>query len=179
MCGSSGLEKGISAEQGKFFTELMQSYNTEFAGQQAILSSLSQAFQPIIAAGPNQQGFGAQELAALNTQIAQGTGQNYAKAAQALHVAEGARGGGNEMLPSGSTRQLDEMLASQAAQTMSNQQLGVQLQNYQQGRQNFFNAAGALTGAAGLYNPSAAAGQATGAGGQAFGSAEAMFQQGN
>jgi hypothetical protein len=178
MCGSSSGQKQISAEQRGFFQQLQQSYQVEFGGQQAILNSLNQAFQPILQAGPDQQGFGPQERAALGTQIAEGTGGAYAKAAQRLNLTQGAQGGGNELLPSGATAQLNEQLASQAAQTMSNQELGETAANYAQGRANFGAAAGALSSAAGMYNPASFAGQATGAGSAAFSSATQMQQQG-
>jgi hypothetical protein len=157
----------------------MSNYNTEFAGQQQILGSLMSAFQPMLAAGPDQQGFGPQERAALATQIGEGTAANYAKASQALNTQLGARGGGNEFLPTGARAQIDEALAAQAAQTQSNQQLQMTAANYAQGRANFGAAAGALSNAAGLMNPTAAAGAASGAGVNAMNSANQIWQQGN
>lgn len=179
MCGSSGAQKTISAEQLKFFQEMQGSYATVFAGQEAILGSLNEALTPILQAGLGQQGFSPQEAAAISTQIGQGVGANYAKASQRLNTQLGAEGGGNEFLPSGAADQLRETLAQSAAQTMSNEQLASTVQNYQQGRQNFFGAEGALSQAAGIYNPTGYAGQSTGAGNAAFTSATDIYNQGN
>jgi hypothetical protein len=179
MCGSSGAQQKLSAQQAAFFGELQQSYGTEFAGQQQILNTLTNALTPILQAGPGQQGFSPQEAAAINTQIGQGVGANYAKASQALNTQLAARGGGNEALPTGASGQLNEALASQAAQTMSGEQLQATEQNYQQGLTNFWNAQGALGGTANIFNPASFAGQTTGAGNAAFGSATQMYNQGN
>jgi hypothetical protein len=179
MCGSSGAQKNISAGQQNFFNSLQQNYASEFAGQQSILNSLNAAFQPILAGGPNAQGFSPAESAALNTQAMNTTGANYANAARATNEQMAGRGGGNAYLPSGVNAQISGTIASQAAGQLSAEQNQNLLQNYGQGRQNFFNAAGALSGAASLYNPSGFAGQTTGAGNAAFGSATQMYNQGN
>lgn len=179
MCGPSGGQTALSQEQADFYKELQGSYATEFAGQSAILSSLNAAFTPILNAGPNQQGFSAAENATLNTQAMNTTSRNYQNAARAVGSQLAARGGGNAYLPSGVNAGIDASIASAAAGQLSAEESQITQANYAQGRQNFFNAAGALSGEASLMNPTQYAGQATGAGGAAFQSATDIYNQGN
>ena len=84
MCGASGQQKDIEAQQAAFYKQLTQEYGITFGESQGILKSLTAAFEPILKAGPNQQGFSAEELANLNSQAVTGIGRNYAKAGAAL-----------------------------------------------------------------------------------------------
>jgi hypothetical protein len=140
---------------------------------------LSNLFTPIAEAGPDQQGFGARELAALNTESGEGVGRNYAKATQSLNTVLGSRGGGNEMLPTGSEGQLRAAMASSAANQMSSEQLGITRANYGQGRENWREATAGLNALGQEYNPNAVAGEATSAGGQAFGEATKVQEMKN
>src|SRR6266850_4933790 len=101
MCGPSSEEKGIAGQQQNLSTTLSSHFNERFGQQSQILQNLNNMLTPIAEAGPDQQGFGGQELAALNTQAGEGVGANYSKATQALQNTLAARGGGNEALPTG------------------------------------------------------------------------------
>jgi hypothetical protein len=140
---------------------------------------LNNLFTPIAEAGPNQQGFSGPELAALNTQVGEGVGQNYAKASQALNTQLSAQGGGNEYLPSGASAALKSNLASAAANQQSQEQLGVTEANYAQGRQNWQQATGGLNALAQEYNPTAIAGATNTASQNAFGQASQIQQMKN
>jgi hypothetical protein len=142
---------------------LQANYSQNFGAQSAALQNLNNIFTPIAEAGPNQQGFNAQQLAAYNTQIGEGVGQNYAKASQALNTQLASQGGGNEFLPSGAAGALKSNLATAAANQQSQEQLAVTQANYATGRQNWQQATAGLNALVGEYNPNAIAGQATGA----------------
>ncbi len=178
-CGSSSTpgQQQIAAQQQQFFNTLTSNYQQQFAGQTAILQSLTSAFSPILAGGINQFGYSPQETAAMRTQAAQGTAQAYSQASQAVGSQLSALGGGQEFLPSGGMGQIEAQLAGSAALQNSQEQLGITTAGYQQGTQNFLNAAQALGGVAQQYNPTAYAGQATAAGNAAFGSQTQLFQQ--
>jgi hypothetical protein len=158
--GATSQQTQIEATQQAFLSQLTQEYGTVFGESQGILQSLTKTFEPILAAGPNQQGFSKPELTALETQAKQGTGQNYAQAATALGEQEAAAGGGNTFLPSGAKSQLSEELANSAAGNLSNEQLGITEANYATGRANFDTAASELGGVAQELNPVGAAGVA-------------------
>jgi hypothetical protein len=133
------------------FNSAFQQY---LGSQSAVLSNLGNILTPIAEAGPTQAGFGAQELAALNTQAIQGVGQQYNKAAQALQLNEASRGGGNMVLPTGAVNAQKASLAAAAANESSNAQLGITTANYQQGRSNWQAATSGLNALAQDYNPS-------------------------
>ena len=164
MCGPSGQQRNIAGSQQSFFQQLQQSYATNFGNQQAILSSLNNALQPILQGGPNQMGFSAAENAALTG------GAINASAAQNRNaqVIAASSAGGNTGVTTGGQKQLQAQIASNAGTNLSSNLNQINLANAQTGRQNFFTAEGALGGVAGQYNPNATAGIANAAGGQAF-----------
>ena len=82
--GASEQEQAAQASEASFNTELQGQYATRFNDQQEILQQLTNALSPIVAAGPNQLGYSAPELAALNTEAVSGVGANYANAERAV-----------------------------------------------------------------------------------------------
>ncbi len=128
-------------------------------------------------AGPSQAGWGAQQTAAVNTQIGQGVGQNYAKAAQSLNMGLAARGGGNEFLPNGAANTMKEQLAASGANEMSNQQLQATQANYAQGNKNWQEATGGLQALQGDYGAQALAGSAESSGNAAYSDAHQNAMQ--
>jgi len=135
------------------------------------LSSLTKAFTPILAAGPGQEGFSAQELSTLRNQVSQGTANDYAQAITGVKQQLASRGGGDTFLPSGADAQILTQVATAAAQEKANQDLGITREDYAVGRQNWLTASNVLGSTAGLYNPTGFAGSANTAGNDAFGSA--------
>jgi hypothetical protein len=174
-CGPSGEEKDLAASQASFSKMLQSNYATQFGKQADILDSLNHTLNPIVAAGPSQTGFSAPELSALNTRALESTGANYASAARAVNGQLAGRGGAAGQ--SGVDTQIKAALASEAAKTLSNQQLGITSANYAQGRENFNNAAGGMRVLAGLYDPTGYAGQGTQANSTAFGQAKTIQEQ--
>jgi hypothetical protein len=144
-------------QQASLASTLQANYNQYFANQSEVLGRLNNIFTPIAQAGPDQQGFGAQELAALNTGAMEGVGANYTKASQALNTTLASRGGGNEFLPNGAKAALKATLASSAANEMSRQQQKITEANYAQGRKNFEEATAGLDSLAKVYSPTAIA----------------------
>jgi hypothetical protein len=92
-----------------------------------------------------------------------------------------ARGGGNIALPSGAQSQVQEMIGTAAENQKSSALNTINLANYAQGRQNYFNAVGALAGVPGATENAltGAANAATGAGGSAMQGATAIQQANN
>jgi hypothetical protein len=163
MCGPTAGETAAATQESGLGSTLTASFAKNFGAQSDILSNLTNVLTPIAQAGPDQQGFGTQELAALNTQANQGIGQNYNKAAQALQGNLAARGGGNEVLPTGAEASLKGELASSAANQMSNAGLAITNANYAQGRQNWQAATSQLENVGQMENPLGFAGAASGA----------------
>ena len=169
MCGGGPTSSQIQLqnEQMNFYNTLSQDYSTQFADQHNILTALTSADNPIVAAGPNQYGFSKPEDTALRTQAEEGTAQSFAQASKALGEQNAAAGGGNVAIGSGAQQQEKEQLSSATAQQQSAEDLGITTAGYQQGYNQWLAAGSALGNTAGMYNPAGFAGQATGAGGAA------------
>lgn len=177
MCGATQQQQDITNEQQNFYNQLSQEYSTVFGQNQAITGALTSAFTPILQAGPSQQGYSAAELQALNTQASEGVATDYGQAARATAQQLAARGGGNTLLPSSVSANIQAATANQAAAQRASALNTIQQQNWAQGYQNWNTAANVLGSTAGLLNPTSYSAQATSAGGQAATSANQIAQE--
>jgi hypothetical protein len=174
---ASSAETNLANEQASFYKTLTSDYGEQFANQSAILSSITSAFKPILDAGIGQYGFTPQEDTSMRTQASDAIATNTANAQTALNENLAARGGGNTAAPSGATGQLEASLLSSEATNQANASNQITQAGYNTGRQNFLSAEGALTGAAGMYNPLGFAGATTGAGSSAFNMADTVNKE--
>ena len=177
ICGPSGTEQHISAQQENLSNIMMTDFQERYGMQSQVMQNLNNLLTPIAEAGPDQQGWGPQERAAVNTQIGEGVGTNYAKATQSLNTVLGARGGGNEVLPTGSSAALQATLASAAANQQSSEQLAATEANYGQGRKNWQEATQGLDALASQYNPQSFGSGAQSGYSSAFGMADKIAQE--
>lgn len=172
--GASSTENQISQSQQQLYNTMSSNYSTQFAGQSAILKSLTDSAQPILNAGINQFGYSAPEEAALRTQSSEGTAAGYKMANQATKEGLAAVGGGNAYLPSGVKAGIQASNATKFAAEDANQQLGITESGYAQGRQNYLTATGLLTNTAQMENPTAYGSEALTGGQDAFGAAQTI-----
>lgn len=166
--GASSEQKSLEASQANFYNTLLQQQQTQFGKQDALYAAIRNVYDPIVAAGPNQYGFGGAEDKALRTQASEGTAAQYRAAQAATSSAMAARGGGNSFLPSGVEADINSRVAGGAAAQEASQQLGITKAGYEVGRENFNNATGVEMGIASGFNPLGYAGAATSAGNSAF-----------
>lgn len=170
MCGASSGMKAAANQEQDITQQLQNDFGTVFNQNQGILGSLTSALTPIVTAGPNQQGYSPAEEAALRTQSMDQTAAAGQQTANSVRQEEASEGGGNSYLPSGVNEAINAGIAENTAQTNATNQLGITTADYNQGRQNFFNAEGALATAPGaLENPATSAGEA------AMGAAEGLM----
>jgi hypothetical protein len=153
MCGPSQQEYNAQEQESSFMQDYSNAFNTRQASQTSLLNNINNTLNPILQAGPNQQGFSASELASYDTQALDTTGKNYANAERALDT--NASAGGDSTVESGVQQQQKGALASEAAGTTSGEELGINEANYAQGRQNFESAVGGEESVAQLENPTA------------------------
>lgn len=179
MCGSSKNEQVAQQSEQELSDLMMQDFRQRFSQQSDAIMQLSQSLQPIVQAGPDQQGMGPRELAASNTAIINQTGQNYANAKAALQTTLDARGGGNVALPSGAEAQLQAALASREAGQESAEQLNLTRENYALGRQKYNAAVAGEEALLGQYNPTAYGGGASSGYGSSFSMAHTINQENN
>ena len=172
MCGPSSEQTAIAGQQQTLGTTLAANYQNNYAAQGNILNELNQELSPISEAGPEQQGFGANERAALQTEATTGVATNYNKAATALGMS--TRGS----VPAGAARAQQETLATNAAKESAGLTRANTVANYNTGRANFANVTAGVNALAQTYAPTQTA-QVAGAGlGNAYGSATTNAQAG-
>ena len=177
--GASSQQTALADSQTAFYNQMTQDYSQQFASQNAILSTLQNTLNPIIAAGPNQFGYNQAETNTLNSQAIQGTGLQYANAQKALAENQAAQGGGNALLPSGVNAQQEQQVASAYAGQASNQLLGIQNAGYQQGYNTYESAISQLGSVASEYNPTGYSNSANSSGQAADSEANAVAQANN
>jgi hypothetical protein len=179
-CGATQQQQQIGASQQNFMNQVQQQAGTVFGNSSTVFQDLLNTFTPTVNAGPNQQGFSAQELSNLNSQAITQAGVGYRNAKEAVGNALSAEGGGNVSLPSGTQTGIEASLAENAANQTSTELGQITEQNYAVGRQNYENAVSGLAGAPNVFNPATStANAATGAGTAAANTANQIAQENN
>jgi hypothetical protein len=177
LCKATQEEKDLAAKQSAFYSTMTQAYQSQFTKQSAILDAINAVWKPVMEAGSDQYGFTDAEDTALRTQATEGTAAEYKKAQQAVQQSMSARGGGNELLPSGVDEQIKSSVAASAASDQSARNLNITQQGYERGYQKFLAATNALSGVGTQYNPLGYASSSIDAGNSAFNSAQTIAMQ--
>lgn len=181
MCGgASSTQMELQQEQVSFYQQAQEEAATTFAEQQAALAQMKSVYDPILAAGPNQEGFSPEEKTSMESTAIEGTATNYQNAAKAVNEQLAAEGGGN--IPGGTTgaqEQLKEEVATSAAAQLSSEQEQITQADYATGQQNFAQATAAEENTSGQYNPTSFESNATTAGSAAETTAAAIVNENN
>src|ERR1700741_3983741 len=74
-CGASSQQTQLADAQQAYYTTLTNEAQQEFGQASGIFNELKSQFSPILAAGPNQEGYDPETMALLNSKAATGTGQ--------------------------------------------------------------------------------------------------------
>lgn len=164
MCGATGAQTTLQDAQ----MQELQTYDTmmkqQYANQQGIYQQVGSVLAPIVAKGPNQEGFSDEERNTLNASAVEGTATNYAQASRALNEKLSAQGGGNMPITTGGETQLQAEMAASAASTESGEETQIKEADYQQGYSEFENAEEGEMAIASGENPLGWAGATTNAG---------------
>jgi hypothetical protein len=155
MClgvGASSGSKAINNEAGAVYGTAITQAKAEFGDANTVFNDLVKSTAPIVAAGPEQTGFSAQQESAINAATIDQTAAQYKNAATAVKSDIAGQGGGNIALPSGVNIATEEALAEAGAQqTASGLRSNLQA-DYAAGNQNWEFATGALTKAPGVFS---------------------------
>ena len=179
-CGATPEQQQLEGAQANFYTQATSQATQAFGAASTVFNGLMSTFAPIVAAGPNQQGFSQQELANLNSEAVTQTGQAYKTAKAAVGNQEAAYGGGNAVLPSGAQVGADLGLAEAGANQTSSELGQITQANYAQGNQNYEQAVAGEEAAPGVFSTSSGAtNAATGAGSAAANTANQIAQENN
>ncbi len=173
--GPTGGEKAIAADEGSFFRELMDHYKTIFGDMSKIYGDLTATFEPIVKAGPEQEGMTPTEYNTRSAQIKQQTGLATTHAEQAAADRFAAQGG---IVPSGARESILSKIQTEGAVEGSREQAALTAEDYAVGRQNWLNATKGILGAPSVFTPAIESGRsATAAGEGAFGAEAKMAEQ--
>jgi hypothetical protein len=179
MCGATAAQTNLQNEQAQFYQTANQEAAQTYGEDQALLQQMQSVYAPILAKGPNQEGFSAAETQDLNSQAVEGTAENYKQAATAVNESLAAEGGGTNPLSSGAQDELKQQVANSAAQTESGEESQIKQADYQQGYSEFQQATGALEDVSGQYNPTAYGNEAISAGNAEGTTANEIAQENN
>jgi hypothetical protein len=178
MCGPTSSEYSLERQAQNFSSVLQNNYNTLFGQQQGVLSAINRSLSPTLAAGPDQKGFSADELAARNTQAINAAGAANTAAQQAARTyGAGQGGGGTSGVTSGITKQIQSSIGTQVANNLGNAQGQIVNEDYAVGRDNYNRAVGGAMQLAGEYSPNAAQSGTISSNQSAFGEASQIQQQ--
>jgi hypothetical protein len=157
-CGATASQVADEKAQQSLMTQLTQQSQEEFGSASSVFKDLNDTFAPIVAAGPNQQGFSAPEKAVLDSSAIANTGQAYRNASTAVKESNAAVGGGNIALPSGAEIGRNIEVANAGAAHTSDALNKIDQANYETGRDNYFRAAAGLEQAPSVLSTSNQAG---------------------
>lgn len=167
--GPSSQEQSLAAQQQSLAGSLQSAFSQQFAGQTKVLDNLGQQLTPIASLGPNQQGYSAPELSAMNAAAINNAAAANINARQAVGATLAGRGGGGSSgLVSGIEGQIEGSVASNAANALASAQNQIVQNNYATGRSNFWNATAGENALAKVYSPEAFGSEATNANQSAF-----------
>ena len=76
MCGATAAQTNLQNEQAQFYQTANQEAAQTYGEDQALLQQMQSVYAPILAKGPNQEGFSAAETQDLNSQAVEGTAEN-------------------------------------------------------------------------------------------------------
>lgn len=159
------LQLQSSQEQLQFNNQLMGIFTKQYQTQQDTLNYLQGQVKPIIAQSEAGQGMttaaeNAMRTSATDTIAAQGQA-----AQQALNAKEATQLGGTNVLPSGTSAELNAALLNSTAQQQSQAQNQITQYNASLANSNLWNALNVEGGFAAQQNPLGYAGAATGGSG--------------
>ena len=155
MClgvGASSGSKAINNEAGAAYGTAINQAKAESGDANTVFNDIVQSTAPIVAAGPEQTGFSAQQESAINANTIDTTAAQYKNASTAVKGDIAAQGGGNIALPSGANIATEEGLAEAGAQqTASGLRSNLQA-DYAAGNKNYEFAEGALGKAPSVFS---------------------------
>jgi hypothetical protein len=75
MCGATGAQQQLESEQAAFYQEATAQSTIAFSQSQQLQAQIKSIYDPILAAGPSQEGFSPGEKEALDAEAVEGTAE--------------------------------------------------------------------------------------------------------
>lgn len=136
-CGPTSDQSNALSEDKEFGAQLRDSYNSDFSDAQGLFAELHDNLSQIVAAGPSQQGFSPEELAARNSQAINSAAASNKAVQAAIGEKAGVQDTANPGVESGVETAVRAGAASKVANNLANEESNVTQQNYETGRQNY------------------------------------------
>jgi hypothetical protein len=149
-CGDTAGQTNALQNDQAFSAMMKNNYATDFSENQALMNNLTGNLGSIIAAGPGQQGFTPQELAAQNSQAINAAAAGNQKAQVAIGE-NAAKGSATPGIESGITQAERSAAATTEDTGLANTEANITNANYATGRQNYWNAVGEQEKAPGAF----------------------------
>src|ERR1035437_458627 len=175
LCGPSAQETAIQGQTQSLATTMAGDFSTRFASQNQVLSNLNNSLTPIVAAGPNQQGFTGEELASMNTSAINNAAAANRNAVQATGNAIAGQNGSG--LESGIQQAIKGGIASNVANNFADTQNQIVQNNYATGRSNYKEGVAGMQALSGDYAPQTFGQEAQSGFNSAFGQADKINTQ--
>lgn len=154
MCGPSKAMKNLNNQVQSFAGNTAEEAKQIFGDASGIFNDLKTSLSSIVKGGPSQQGWSQAEINAVNSQIVDQAASSARNVKAATGNAVAAIGGGNSVSPSGleATVNTEANLGVEAEKSRQLNQAVVQ--NYETGRQNYFQAVGDESHLTDVFNSS-------------------------
>jgi len=152
MCGPSSAEKALNNTIQSFASTVESQAKQVFGAVSGLFNSVTASLGKIVAAGQGQQGWGAPETSAVNSQIVNNAATSARNEKSAVGNAVSAIGGGNTVSPSGLATAVNLQTNQAVEATKSQQEEQATVANYQQGNQNYFAAINGEEAAPNMFN---------------------------
>jgi len=149
--------KNLNKQVQNFTSGLTSEAKTIFGDASSIFNDLHDSLSSIVKGGPSQQGWSQAEINAVNSQIENQAAVSARNVKAATGNAVAAIGGGNTVTPSGLETAVN-LEANQGVEAEKSRQLSqAVVQNYETGRQNYFQAVNDEQNLPNVFNSSDAA----------------------
>jgi hypothetical protein len=152
MCGPSSAEKALNNTIQSFASTVESQAKQVFGAVSGLFNSVTASLGKIVAAGQGQQGWGAAETGAVNSQIVNNAATSARNEKSAVGNAVSAIGGGNTVSPSGLATAVNLQTNQAVEATKSQQEEQATVANYQQGNQDYFAAINGEEAAPNMFN---------------------------
>ena len=152
MCGPSSVEKALNSTIQSFASTVESQAKQVFGDVSGLFNSVTASLGKIAAAGAGQQGWGAAETSAVDSQIVNNAATSARNEKSAVGNAVSAIGGGNTVSPSGLATAVNLQTNQAVEATKSQQEEQATVADFQQGNQNYFAAINGEEAAPNMFN---------------------------
>lgn len=177
-CGAAQGQKDIANQQTSAYKTMLNQAQQEFGGASGVFSDLMKTFEPVVAAGPDQEGFSQAEKSALQSSAITNAGNAYRNAKQAVGDTMAAQGGGNVGDVTGGYKTgINLSVAESAAKQTADSLNEIDQADYATGRQNYKEAVAGMESAPGVFGTANSAENVATGGGEAAANTENQIAQ--